>query len=286
MMMYGNKLAIAVKSHGRVLREFKDTVYLPFNSEYSLYIKNLNSVRAQVKISIDGKDVGNGTSFVVNANSSINIERFVKDKNVGNKFKFIEFTNKIEKHRGVDIEDGLIRVEYQFEKIYTYTYSTSHWPNIWYGPYYYGGPVYTNTTYTSNTSGGIASNGIGMFDSGAIGSATSSATSSGTGTGQITATPVGTTTGDVTASSVNFANETGITVPGSISNQKFGTVSGFPLEDEKHVLVLRMLGQTAENMVKEPITVNKKQKCITCGTVNKITSKFCAHCGTALEVIV
>ena len=29
-MMYGNKLAAAIKVNGKVLREFKDTVYIPF----------------------------------------------------------------------------------------------------------------------------------------------------------------------------------------------------------------------------------------------------------------
>jgi hypothetical protein len=35
-MMYSNKLAVAIKANGKVLREFKDEVYIPFGQEYSL----------------------------------------------------------------------------------------------------------------------------------------------------------------------------------------------------------------------------------------------------------
>ena len=39
-MMYLQKLAVAVKVNGKVLREVGDTVYIPFGSEYSILIKN------------------------------------------------------------------------------------------------------------------------------------------------------------------------------------------------------------------------------------------------------
>ena len=42
MTMYNSKLAVAVKHDGKVLREEGENVMLPFGSEYSLFIKNLN----------------------------------------------------------------------------------------------------------------------------------------------------------------------------------------------------------------------------------------------------
>ena len=116
--MYGNKLAVAIKSNGKVLREFKDIVYLPFSAEYSIFIKNLETVRASIKILIDGNDIGEGTTFVIPASSSIEIERFVKNGNFnkGNRFKFIERNASVENHRGIGGEDGLVVVEYQFEQ--------------------------------------------------------------------------------------------------------------------------------------------------------------------------
>ena len=81
-------------------------------------------------------------------------------------------------------------------------------------------------------------------------------------------------------------NDAGITVPGSISEQKFQVVAGFQTEDEKHVIILRLLGETADNKpVVKPVTVKAKPKCITCGRVNKATAKFCQDCGTALEIV-
>jgi hypothetical protein len=125
-MMYANKLAVALKVNGKVLREMKsegserdDTVRIPYGSEYSVYVKNLNSVRALVRIEIDGESVTDGMTLIVEANDDIEIERFVKNRNMntGLKLKFIERTQKIEDGpRGIKTEDGLIRVEYEFER--------------------------------------------------------------------------------------------------------------------------------------------------------------------------
>lgn len=121
--MFNNKLVASLKANGKILREFKDTVYIPFGSEYSFLIKNLNISRAVVNIFIDGDDVVEG-GLVLNAGQSVDLERYVRANNLtsGNKFKFIERTSKIEDHRGVKLEDGLIRIEFQFEApLYQYT---------------------------------------------------------------------------------------------------------------------------------------------------------------------
>jgi hypothetical protein len=147
MMMYANKLAVALKVNGKVLRETRgpesakdDTVLIPFGSEYAIYVKNMNSVRALVRIEIDGESVTDGMSLIVEANDDIEIERFVKNRNMntGLKLKFIERTQKIEDGpRGIKTEDGLIRVEYEFERepakivpspIYQPTYVSTPWP--------------------------------------------------------------------------------------------------------------------------------------------------------------
>ena len=159
-MMYESKLAVALKSAGKVLREFKDTVYVPFGSEYSIFVKNMNSVRALVSVSIDGEDVGDGTQFIVDANDSVDIERFIKDGNFnkGNRLKFIERNEAVEDHRGIGVEDGLVRVEFQFERIIpTYVPYVEPWrPNdttIWYSNdnTTAGGPL-RNATFTSSAS--------------------------------------------------------------------------------------------------------------------------------------
>jgi len=180
--MYKEKFVVAVKSNGKVLREFGDTVKLPVGSEFSIFLKNMNSVKAQVSISIDGTDIADGETFVVNANSSLDIERFLKkgNKNRGNKFKFIQRTAKIEDGpRGIQAEDGLIRVAFKFEKraakveeetvikktIYE-TYYKPHYPYSYpYPPYYWDkiycvAPQWTTTT-TLNAFNGDPAGKIG-----------------------------------------------------------------------------------------------------------------------------
>jgi hypothetical protein len=270
-MMYSNQLAVAIKSNGKVLREQKDTVLLPFGSEYSVFIKNLNTVRALVHIEIDGQDVGEG-GFVINANDSIDIERFIRNGNLkeGNRFKFIERTAGIEKHRGVGVEDGLIRVEFQFEKPA---------PLYWYDPYKYD-PwkkqwPYDNTYW--GTCNGFTSDTLSRSVKG---------TSLGNNIQASSATYTASNSSDAAPTVYVDVNDVGITVPGSVSDQQFQTVSSFPLESTKHVIVMKLLGETETGTkVVAPVTVKSKPKCTSCGRVNKATAKFCVECGTSLQLV-
>jgi len=320
-MMYNEKLAVAIKSAGKVLREFKDSVYVPFGAEYSIFIKNLNTVRTIVKVSIDGQYVDeSGEGFVINANSSLDLERYLKNRNMneGNRFKFIERTGKIEQHRGIQVEDGLVRVEFQFEKplpkvesvvdeihhykrhIYhdyrdDYYRPWPHWPHN--GPYY--GPYWTSTGGSIGTAsgGGVrslvgsgsASNSGGRGSSlGVSADAMNVSANAGGAHGAAESFVSNAPVVGEQPESVNLVhvNEAGITVPGSKSNQQFVIVSSFPLEDASHVVVLRLFGETAQGKkVRQAVTVNTTQKCPTCGHVNKATTKFCGECGTALEIV-
>ena len=117
-MMYANKMVASIKANGRILREHKDTVYIPFGSEYSFLLKNLNTTRALVNVFIDGEDMTPG-GLVLNAGQEVDLERSIKGGNLmeGNRFKFIERTGAIENGpRGIKLEDGLVRIEFQFEK--------------------------------------------------------------------------------------------------------------------------------------------------------------------------
>lgn len=293
--MYNNKVVTCIKVNGKILREFKDTVYIPFGSEYSVFVKNLESRRAIVKIEIDGTPV-NTDGFIVNANSEIDIERFVKDLSKGNRFKFIERTAKIEDGpRGIKAEDGLIRVSFQFEKVapkttivdnHIYHRDVHHYPYRWpYHEWYGTGPFYN--------SGLVGSVNQLNAKLGATSADTTTPVSFGATTGnepvQTKATK-GMSSGTLSANSASGALrsfvDTGITVPGSISDQKFTMVSGFPTDGEEHVMVIKLLGEDPRGKTIEvPVTVKAKPKCVTCDRVNKATAKFCSHCGTALEIV-
>jgi len=255
--MYNNKLAVALKSAGKVLREFGETVYVPFGSEYSVLIKNLNSVRALIKIEIDGEDIGDGTKFIIEPNRDVELERYLKNYNLtsGNRFKFIERTNAIEQHRGVGVEDGLIRIEFNFEKV------LSPFPSQYDGYNNMRGIVQNhNIPYASNNIGSNVNYSADI-----------------------------TTTGNITndaSHTLSLTNDAGLTVPGSVSDQEFTDGVWFATEAKTHVIVLQMLGQTEDNQqVIKPVTVKAKSKCTTCGRTNKATSKFCTDCGTSLTIV-
>lgn len=242
-MMYESKLAAAIKVDGKVLREFKDTVHIPFGSEYTILLKNLNTTRAVVNVFIDGNDMVPG-GLVLDPGREVDLERSVKNGNLteGNRFKFIERTGSVEKHRGVGIEDGLVRIEFQFEQP----------PR----------PITWNTTNINAIypQGGIL-RGVNDVHYGVTCS-----------TASYDATSVN--------SSHSLLNDVGITVPGSHSSQKFSTAYVGALESVKHSMVFKLFGGTMPKPITvkhkpKCVTCGKQNKatskfCQECGTALEI----------------
>ena len=295
-MVYSENFIATVKIGGKILRENKDVVALPFGSEYSIYLKNLNSVRAVVRVSVDGQplsDVADGW-IIIGANQTLDLERFIRNGNFqkGNRLKFIERTAQIEEHKGIGVEDGLVRVEYKFEKIQTQ----------WLGyPTYYCGGLNSNYTVSSSsvTSGTLGSAGnVSYSSNGGSESFYESAETAAPAAKCLRSKKSGGPSGQSRSiqaqqmTNVNMveqsaANDAGITVAGSESNQRFSWGSYFPTEDNSHVITLRLVGRTEGNsiLIARPITVQQKPICTTCGKVNKATFKFCGRCGTALQLL-
>jgi hypothetical protein len=270
-MMYSNKLAMCVKHNGKVLREQGEQVLLPFGSEFSLYFKNMNIVRVLVSVEIDGKDATGGVQLIVPANGSIDLERFIENGNLsaGHRFKFIERTAAIEDHRGIKAEDGLIRVQYEFERepapVVTYNYLSS--------------------TCDSFTCDSFSDSGYNKARSAKLGSIMNSANSLKS-CGAAAPAASSDYCGAAALASVmdfDFEPEAGITVAGSKSDQQFKLGAWFPTTGVKHVMVLKLMGYSGTTPVVEPVTVKTKTKCPTCGTKNKGSAKFCTECGTNLE---
>lgn len=268
-MMYQEKMAAAIKSNGKILREFKDKVYLKFGSEYSIFIKNLNTVRALVNVYIDGTNVTPG-GLVINANSEVDLERSLANNNlnVGNKFKFIERTGDIEEHRGIKLEDGIVKIEYQFERVITNPITWSGFNTVGQWPFYNsGGGVIGNQPWD----GTVATSGTSVIRSASLNNVSYTSTSN--------------SVADAVGAVAQNYNDAGITVPGSKSEQKFITVASFAVEPTKYCMILNLLGETPDNKpVIKTVTVKHKQKCISCGSQNKAHAKFCNKCGTALEI--
>src|SRR5882762_905532 len=247
-MVFQNKIVTAIKVSGRILRENENTVTLPFGAEYSILIKNMDSRRVQVKVSVDGKDATEGTWLVIGPNSDLELERFIRNGNFenGNRFKFIERTSDIEEHRGIGAEDGLIRVEYKREKIVQQeetiirrrivdeyepwpVYPPCPRPRPWPGNPWKDRPMYKSSGPTAS-------------------SRSMRQGPSGQSRASFSASLPTMDSADVTQ---DCAFNPGITVPGSQSNQKFVTAQWFQTEAQSEVIVLKLRGQIGEVKVQQ-----------------------------------
>lgn len=269
-MMYNQKMIVAVKANGKILREFQDVVKLPFGSEYSLLIKNIHHKRAQVSVEIDGQDVLNGRALIINPNSETELSRFVNDLSSGNSFKFIERTEGIEQHRGIKLDDGIIRVSFQYEAT-----------PIPLGPIYRKG--LSNDQYVNYSSNSLEGRLLGgdLRGRSVCDSYTTNSIQCSTASIANNSNP-----NFLGSAEAMVKNDVGITVAGSINHQRFTEAVGFPLEQETHIMVLRLSGLTETlKPIIQPVTVKMKPTCTTCGKINVATNKFCSECGISLTII-
>ena len=271
-MTHKDNFIVEVKQNGKILRVKDGAVYLPFGSEYSIYLKNLNSRRASVNISIDGQDVLDNSSLILDANSSTELQGFLRGNTAKNRFRFINKTKQISEHRGDRADDGLIRVEFAFEKPKEQPWITNTIKEV---HHYHNTPTQIYGTsaewsYTNNDSSAKdVKYGNAMKDT---------LRSRSIDLSNVTCDSLGVEN----ISQVPNADE-GITVKGSEVNQQFRYASIGDLE-ESTVIVIALKGLTdSGKKVEETVTVEKKLECSSCGTKSKSSFKFCPNCGTFLE---
>jgi hypothetical protein len=253
---------VSLKSGERFFRESDDRVEIPFGQEYSIFIKNLNSRRVVVKVSIDGKNVLDGQSLVIQPNSVLELEGFMDGNFAKNKFKFIKMTRQIENFRGKTPEDGLLVVEYDFEKECPLTKEIVYIP-YYLQPYYYP-YYYPNWTYTPTiTCGGTTSS-----------------------SGNISSETTWTNNNAIYTSAINCSftspENDGITVKGNDINQRFYSTHVGEMENRPTVISLKMIGISREDSKEKIVFTTDKKVCETCGTNNKNKNKFCYCCGTRI----
>lgn len=271
-MVYHQKLVAVIKSQGKVLREDSGTVSLPFGSEYSILVKNLDSRRIQFKVSVDGEDATENRRLIVGPNAEVELERFIRGGNLsaGNRFKFIERTSEIENHRGVGAEDGLVRIE-AWTEIPRPTLNLPIRP-LGHNQWDSRGGQHTNSILRGSRAGRTSASGPSGSSMNQFRDAGSRATLDSAFLG-------------ANVTGVNTVNDQGITVAGSESDQQFVNVQDFPVEVQSNVVVLRLRGVLGNQMIVQPVTVQSKPKCGTCGRLNKGGSKFCTNCGTSLILL-
>ena len=303
--MYSNKLVCSVKVGRKILREKvrdnESTVFIPFGSEYSLMLKNLGGRNAVVYIEIDGKKASQN-GFYIRAGQTADIERFVESLTEGRRFKFIEKTEEISDFRGDRVDDGIIRVTWQFEKpapeikdvIINHRhdhYNAYHhgWGcrcpfctgSLWYGPITWSNtntsmPL-NNITYTSNIGSSISGGGgtqSSCFNASVVGSNVDGVYGARGPSG-----PQGSEDRGLYKCA---ADAPGITVEGSKSFQQFGTAHANMLETNVHSMIILLKGfDDSKKYIKDPITTKHKRQCPTCGRKWK-NSEYCGNCSTAL----
>jgi hypothetical protein len=240
--MYNKKLVASVKCKGKIMREQDDTVFLPFGEEYSILLKNLNTQKAHIKVEIDGEIVIDG--LLLSPNESVDLERYVIDNDLskGPRFKFIEKTEQISGYRGDRIDDGMIRITYQFEVV----------PEI-------NPPIYRRYDWNYHNDVWYCDNSGSDCDSVSYNSYPSTK-----------------------PFSMSVDSDAGITTKGSESDQKFVYGSIGELETTIHSIVLQLKGCVNGQEIKKPLTVSRKIKCGVCGKVNNSSNTFCGNCGTNL----
>ncbi len=268
--MYKENFVMSIKSGNKFLQESNNEVFLPFLSEYSIFLKNKNSKRALVSVEIDGKDVFNGEKLVLNAGQSIDLERFVEELNSGRKFRFIEKSDAIIEYRGNQPEDGLVKVSFQYEELpKTYGGSLFEKGFIDRGPTF--GPTFRDSDF------GIRS--MGLMD-------TFGPTSMAINSNSLNQSSLNYSDSNNIQSQINNTQKKeGITVKGSESTQKFRkTNSFFQLEKESYVMILKLKGYSkTDTEIVEPITKKSKKICTSCGKKWPYEYTYCPIDTTFLE---
>lgn len=271
--MYKNDFILSIKKDdGEILRETNDyTVYLPFYSEYSIYLKNKNNRKAQVKIKIDGTDILGSSSLILNSQESLNLERFLSDNNLnsGKKFKFVSL-NDDRVQDPTNSKNGLIEVSFKLEKevfpVIKQTFD-KYWQEKPYNKKRLTEPnnmnIYDDGHYTTYVSSFVPNMNTG-----------------------------------ISINSVNFVqtlgttffkdNQKGATIEGSESNQKFVYGHIGELEDKETTLTLQILAPKTDSFTiinyaiakaYETVKNTKFKYCVNCNKKLRRSFNYCSKCG-------
>ena len=274
--MYKNGFVAAIKINDKFVEEQGDgTCVVPFDSEYAIRLKNRNSRKALAKVYIDGEDVSPNSKFILDVNSTLDLERFVKDLDKGDKFKFVPLSDGRVADKN-NFENGCIEVHFQLVapvvKPIVIDHITEHhhhhhddWDRYpwypykpWRHPYWHDGPY-----YVSNAGDAI---GGGTF--------TACNTNSDV-TLNCNNEPVSLNYCSSKGMSAGLPVEKGATIKGSESRQKFSYSYVGELEQTETIIKLQLVGTRELHIVKE----FTKTHCAKCGKKYVINDVYCSGCG-------
>lgn len=261
-MVYSSNFVVALKSKGKVLRERQDEVYLPFGSEFSVLLKNLDDRRAVVTVEIDGRDVLDGEEIVIDGNSDLELQGFMDGNTVKRKFRFIEKNKEISEFRGDFPEDGIVKVKVRHEisRPPYIVWSPPNWFNTPDIPKKrsFTGDFPHQVLYTSHIGGG-----------------------GGGGTSDLIGCTLNASCSIQNSVESKVENDAGITVEGSKTNQYFFETRVGELTDPK-TICLKIRGGHGEQKVTQPLYARRKIQCKYCGYKCQTNWNNCPGCGAAV----
>lgn len=273
-MYHDEIVAVICDSNKKPLRELdsqripngrKSKVFLPFNSEYMFLIKNNSDRRIKLAIDIDGTNVS-ANGLILKVGESDYIERFV---DIAKKFLFVKAsdervgdpTNKengvikirVRKERDAIKNPFIIEHHYHYDNVYGYPFGMrnpqpSTYPNnVWYSQ--------TNDTLKSDSvigSAGLASDAkpVSDFNSGVLRGLSSRRIDPSYNGGIVQPTSVLYSTQNCGYSIPAAAMESGATVEGAASDQKFETTYWNGDMDTETVFTFQLFA-TDDGQIKE-----------------------------------
>jgi hypothetical protein len=274
--MYNSGFVVSTKINGRTVEEKDGKVVIPFDSEYSLMLKNRNDRKAVARVYIDGEEATEKGRLILDANASINLERFIDDMDKGRKFKFVPISDRRVNDKG-DSEKGFIEVRFQLVKPvvnnvivheeHIYHHPRRDWYHDWspFYPYKWNQPYFVDTTFQSATLGSSMTLNASACNS--VNSVSSFA---------CTTSPTSSIQHDAYIKDNHLVEEAGATVKGSNSSQKFSYSYIGELESTEIVIRFQLVGTKDEKIADQYL----KTHCTKCGKKYDVNDNYCAKCGT------
>jgi hypothetical protein len=292
--MYRSGYVASVRCKGKNYEG--DTIRLPFNAEYELFLKNKTDKDCVCDIYVDGKRIGKH-ELIIRAHSDYLLERFIGESlTSGQRFKFVPLTGD-EVSDKKNPENGIIEARFYPARNYDwrtvkkpdpiviekhiYHHEDHYYHPPYYHPrpyqpypiwYYVGDNLNWNGTIGSGTTtnctlglDNIASGCSHTFDSNSL-KFTSSLDSKGVGE-------------NVETKLAIQQEEAGATVGGSESRQVFGEADIDVDRSIVTVIKLKIVGYSAEEDIEE-----LKGFCGKCGIkISSENDKFCRNCGEKIK---
>jgi hypothetical protein len=253
-MMYSNGFAFAIKNNNKPLAEFniagENLVYLPFGSEFEIFLKNTLDCRASVEMLVNGINIWGDENLLLNRKSQETIKSFQPS----GKALLFEREGCEGNYSVGDPENGKIEVRIRKELPYfTTSWSSSSNSGKWnsFGPIYGGWNSSTikprEIRYTSSVSSPDVCNHVSS-----------------------------------TTYNNNLSLESGVVVEGTQTGERTISSSIGSLEAQETIFRIRLIGQLEEKQIVDPVTTRDVRfiYCTNCGNRNKQIDNFCSKCGT------